>query len=531
MKKYSFSKSPGWTVFAMIVITLLAKALGLVRQIMMAGIFAASPEGIAFSAASGIPLAVFDMLFSTAVIGSFLPIYKGKLTAEPESAQGFSSSFLSAVLLVTSAAALLGIALSRPILLLAAPDLDGETAALAVTLLRIMFPAMIFAGAAYILIGILQSHERFLLPAFVSAFSNLVMILYLVFCPKPIGKISVLGLAVAYLISWAVQFLTLSVPLIRKKMFPKPIKRVWTVDTKLAAARSLPVMFGSWLIPMTSLIAKSFSSFIDGNTIEAGAYAGTAIVVYENAFAVFSIAAGLLTYGICNYIFPKLSERAAGGDEKGFSGLVENGMFASLALILPICAAVFLLSEEMIAFLYLRGNFTQGLARAAADGLSMLSVAMPAYGMTELFSRVCYACGKVKFPMFASLGGILISLLMNGTFLLCGTLSVRTVSLASVLGQTAASGILLIFCFGCFGKKNRFQMKKIALLFPGWLLAGIVMWLCREFLRQFLHFSETFQNFLIIAIVFIVGFVVYLIWLILMGLLPLKQKPQGLFKK
>ena len=260
MKKSGFLRSPGFTVAAMIAVTLFSKVLGLLRQMMTASIFAASPEGIAFTAASGIPLAVFDMLFSTAVLGSFLPIYKGKLTSDPKEAESFSSSFLSAVGLVTGIVALLGIVFARPILLFAAPDLDTQTAELAVILLRMMFPAVIFAGAAYTLVGILQSNERFLLPAFVSALSNLVMILYLAFCPKPIERISVFGLAAAYLVSWAVQFLTLAVPLFRQGKFPKPTKNILTCDTKLAAARSLPVMFGSWLIPMTSLIAKSFSS-------------------------------------------------------------------------------------------------------------------------------------------------------------------------------------------------------------------------------------------------------------------------------
>ena len=511
MKKFSFCSSPGFTVAAMIGVTLFSKALGLLRQMMTASIFAATPEGIAFSAASGIPLAVFDMLFSTAVLGSFLPIYKGKLTSDSKGAQAFSSSFLTAIVLVTSAVALLGILFARQILLLAAPELDGETAALAVILLRMMFPAVVFAGAAYTLVGVLQSHERFLLPASVSAISNLVMILYLVFCPTPIGRNSVIGFSAAYLISWAVQFLTLAVPLIKERRFPKPVKRILTPDTKLAAKRSLPVMFGSWLIPMTSLIAKSFASFIDGNTIEAGAHAGTAIVVYENAFSVFTIAAGLLTYGICNYIFPKLSERIAKGDEKGFAHLIGKGTFASLALILPICAAVFVLSDEIVELLYLRGSFTQGLATAAADALRIFSFAMPAYGMTELFSRVCYSGGKVRFPMVASLGGISVSLILDAVFLHFDKLSVKTVALAVVLGQTAACGILLLFCF--FGKKN-FNLKKIALILPGGVLCGISMWVSRNFLIQILHFSKTFQNFLIITIVFAVGFMVYLIWLV-----------------
>ena len=514
MKKNSFFSGPTFTVAAMIAVTLFSKVLGLVRQMMTASIFAATPEGIAFSAASGIPLAIFDMLFSTAVLGAFLPIYKGKLTSDSKEARSFSSSFLTAVVLVTSAAALLGILLARPILLLAAPELDGETAALAVTLLRMMFPAVVFAGAAYTLVGILQSHERFLLPASVSAISNLVMIFYLAFCPMPVGRNSVIGFAAAYLLSWAVQFLTLAVPLIRERKFPKPVKQILTPDTKLAAVRSLPVMFGSWLIPMISLIAKSFSSFIDGSTIESGAHTGTAIVVYENAFSVFTIAAGLLTYGICNYIFPKLSERVAKSDEKGFARLIGKSTFASLALILPICAAVFVLSDEIVELLYLRGSFSQGLATAASDALRIFSFAMPAYGMTELFSRICYSCGKVRFPMAASLTGISVSMILNAVFLHFGRLSVKTVALSTVLGQTAACGILLALCSFVFLKKKNLGLKKIILLLPGGIVCGVSMWVCRNFLMQILHFSKTFQNFLTITIVFAVGFMVYLIWLV-----------------
>ena len=79
MKKRNLFHNAGLTVTVMMVATLFAKALGLVRQMMTAGIFAASMEGIAFSAASKIPLAIFDMLFSTAILGAFLPIYKGRL--------------------------------------------------------------------------------------------------------------------------------------------------------------------------------------------------------------------------------------------------------------------------------------------------------------------------------------------------------------------------------------------------------------------------------------------------------------------
>ena len=170
------AKKAGFTVTAMIAATLLSKVLGMLRQILIASVFADSPEGVAFAAASKIPFAVCDMLFSAAVLGAFSPIYRGALCREPERARKFSSSFFTCITALTAGIAVLGMIFAREILFLSAPNLDETTAALAANLLRIMFPAMIFAGTAYTLVGVLQSHESFILPSLVSAISNLVII-------------------------------------------------------------------------------------------------------------------------------------------------------------------------------------------------------------------------------------------------------------------------------------------------------------------------------------------------------------------
>ena len=125
------AKKAGFTVAAMILATLLSKLLGMLRQVMIASTLADSMEGVAFAAASKIPFAIFDMLFSAAVLGSFIPIYKGSLAKEPERARKFSASFLTCIAAVTAGIAVLGMIFSRQILFLAAPKLDEETAALA----------------------------------------------------------------------------------------------------------------------------------------------------------------------------------------------------------------------------------------------------------------------------------------------------------------------------------------------------------------------------------------------------------------
>ena len=58
-------------VFAMI----LSKGLGMLRGVLLANHYGINMEANAFSTASRIPLAFFDMLFSAAILGCFIPVY------------------------------------------------------------------------------------------------------------------------------------------------------------------------------------------------------------------------------------------------------------------------------------------------------------------------------------------------------------------------------------------------------------------------------------------------------------------------
>lgn len=508
----------GITVAVMIAATLLSKLLGMIRQMILASVLADSMEGVAFAAASKIPLSIFDMLFSAAVLGAFIPVYSGARIADDGRARRFSASFFTAITVITALLAVTGVLLARPIIAIAAPNLNLQTAALAASLLRIMFPAMIFAGAAYTLIGILQVHEKFILPALVSSFSNIVIILYLLLFYPKIGGIY--GLAFAYLVSWMVQFLTLVVPLIRIGRMPRLTLRLSEPDLKLSVRRSLPVMVGSWLIPAGTLIATFFSSYADSN--------GVAIVSFDYAFSVYSILAGILTYGVCNFIFPKLSEKMARGDGEGFSSSVRGASFSSLAMVFPVATAAFLLAEEGVRLLYLRGNFTEALAVSVSESLQLLAVAMPAYCLVELLSRVFYASGRMRLPMAATLAGLAVGSLFCALFQLSGSLSIRTIALGNAAGQIAAALILLFACLRTFpGILRHGDLSKLLLWGVSVAFSAAVMFFLRQLLRKMMQKSGEFENFLLIGIVFTGGIVVYLICMILTKVLPLPIKPKG----
>ena len=196
--------------------------------------------------------------------------------------------------------------------------------------------------------------------------------------------------------------------------------------------------------------------------------------------------------------------------------MIRTGFFAAAALILPVAGALFLLSEEIVGNLYLRGSFTPELAKAASVSLRMLSLAMPAYAMTEFFSRVCYSCARVRRPMTASAAGIAISFLSGLFFLMTDGISVSAVALSVVLGQTAAGAIMMVSCMDLMMAGGKREWAKYGFLSVGFFVSAAAMWLCRDYLRQNLHFFNAFQNFLTVTIVFSVGFMVYSIWWILL---------------
>lgn len=506
------AKKAGITVSVMMFVTLLSKGLGMLRQMLTTSIFAAGMEGIAFSAASKIPFAVFDILFAAAILGSFLPIYRGKLTNDEPSSRRFSSSFFTCVILITLLISSLGILLSKPILLLAAPNLDDETAALASLLLKIMFPSMVFAGAAYTLIGILQSHEKFILPAAVSSISNLFILIYLMNCKALSDREAVIGLAISYLFSWLLQFLTLAFPLMRMNRLPRLHIESGNEELRLSLRRSVPIMFGSWLMPMGLLIANFFSSFVASDKIDPSLTSGAAIVVFETAFSVFSIVTGLFTYGVCNYIFPKLSEKNAKKDNIGFRQALHRGMLASLVLTLPVAASVWILAQEGLSILYLHGNFTEALVLSATSSLKMLALSVPFVCLSDLLSRAFYACGKVRYPTYAALIGIAVNILICYAALLFDSLSVSVVALACAIGQITASLALMLFSFRLFGRITHSISRYVAFLIPcSAAISAVSMVFLRHILKKKLANFSIFENFVIIALVFLVGIVVYLI--------------------
>lgn len=419
-------KKPVLTVFLMMAATLLSKLLGMLRTVLYASHYGTTPAASAFSAASRIPLTFFDLLFSAAVVGCFIPVYNSFGKEREKDASAFALTFLNLIFLATGLLALLGILFADSLIAVVTPGLDPETASLAARLLRMLFPMIIFTGEAYTLVGILQSDDRFLLPAIVSSVSNLGVILYFLIFDKALGKNGIYGLAVAYVLSWLLQFLTLAVPLFLSGKRYRPILQLNNPALKKALRMTLPIMAGSWLAPLTSLIGAHFSSLLASN--------GNA--VFDYSYNIFIIVAGVLTYSICNYVFPSLSRTA--GQPEEFHGTVRTGLLSALAITAPFTAAVMLLAGEGVTVLYFRNEFTAADVSQTASMLRLNAAALPAFAVTELGMRVFYAKKRTLVPVIAACFGAAVNLTVAAV-----VQTLPGIGTACALGQLAAASVLL----------------------------------------------------------------------------------------
>ncbi len=492
------------TVFLMVGATLVAKLLGMLRGVFLAASYGTGTESEAFAAASKIPLTFFDLLLGAAILGCFIPIYNGFSEEKSKEANSFACTFLNTIIIITGLLSLLGIVFSDGILQILSPKLNRESAVLASRLLKIMFPMITFTGSAYVLVGVLQSKGSFIIPSLISAVSNGAIIAYFLFFDSRFG---IEGLAFAYFFAWILQLAVLIPPLFKTNYKYKFVLDFKSPEMKKAFKSALPIMAGSWLSPATVLIGTYFAPF----TMDA-----SPLAVFDYANNLFIIIAGILTYGLCNFIFPSLSRLSAGDNHEQYAGTVKGGLSAMLLIIVPVAMGVIALGQEIVCLVYMRGNFSVQSAMSTSCAFVGFSLGIIGYSLIEILNRVFYSKGKTSPPVVAALIGITVNIsictICTFVFKNQGIPSLLYVSGAVSAGLLCAAGYLFVKCkkeiSGVIDKEFFINTLKI---FVSGGVSLISMLGITSFFGTSVYERNFIQNFLFCMVVFVIGVAVFLV--------------------
>lgn len=422
------------SISIMAVLILLAKFMGLFREMLVAGIYGQGYASDVINSATQIPLLFFDMVLGVAILSTFVPIYNKNLEKQGrKAADAFANNFITIVGAVAVLAAILGSVFSEPIVRIIAPgyaEIPGKVEETA-RLLKILFPSIAFTAVAYVVVGILQSHGEFTIPSLISVVSNGVMIAYLLIFGDKMG---LTGVAVSMLIAWAMQLLFQIPWLIKTGYRYKPRWNFSDGTMKEVALLALPVLISSWVQPLCNIINMSFGSGLGDGAVSALNWANKIYIIMVGVFA----------YAITNFIFPKLSRLSAGDNDEAFASTTRTSV-GWIIFIITIISALFLaLSNPIIKVVFERGAFTAESTAITASALFFYSFGMVGYSICEVLNKSFYAIRDGKTPMYTSIFGVVVNIGCAALFVPALDMGINGLALASAVSSTAIAVSLLV---------------------------------------------------------------------------------------
>lgn len=484
----------------MIIATLLAKLMGMYRDILFAALYGTSEPAIAYQTASRIPLLFFDIALGTAISSSFIPVFNEYLgNGEREKATEFSNSFLNIVFLITSIICIIGVVFRTAIVDLLGSGLADNVKLLASQLVAIMFPSMIFTALAYSLTGVLQSYGEFNAPAAISLVSNGIMVVYLLIAKNSLG---IQGVSIAMLVAWSFQLIVLIPSLLKKKYKYKPAINFKNEGLKKVLKLAIPILISSWVQPINTMVNMFLASFLNG---------GQAVSALEYANKLYIIFVGVITYAVSNLIFPSISRLAAEKDkEKEFTNVLKTAIGSVLFILLPIMIVFLLKRVELVKFVYERGAFGVEQTMLTSTALLWYSFGMLGYGLQEMLNKAFYAEQNGKTPMRVSVIGISLNIALSFVFVRVLNIGIAGLPMAASVASLFMACTLTIL----LNKRYKIFDKKFIINFAKIIISGGVMAIVMMTLSKVVFSDSFIGNFLSLSVPSVVGFLAYLLMVI-----------------
>jgi putative peptidoglycan lipid II flippase len=371
--------------------TAASRVAGLVREIVAASYYGVYGPMSAFTIAFQVPNLVRSLFADAALQPAFVPIFTEQLEQKNyREAFRLASTLLLLATLVLGAITALFVLLAPIVMPLFAPGFESEVLVdLTVTLSQILFPILILLGVSGVVVGVLNSYDRFGAFAISPLFWNLtIILLVVVLAPLFEGQDRIYAYAIGILVGTLVQLLIPAFDL-RNTPFRFEWSFEWrNPDVRRVLLLMLPVTISLGLINFNLLINSLFATLVSEQ--------GPAAI--DKAFRIYQLPQGIFSVAIATVLFPTLARLATRGEYDDLRATMANGMRQILFVLVPAAAAILVLSEPMIRLVYQRGEFTPEQTTLVATALFWFAFSLPTNGLFLLLTRTFFSLQRPWVP-------------------------------------------------------------------------------------------------------------------------------------
>ena len=200
-----FNKLPNLVkaVGAVTVISAIGKILGFAREAIIAAYFGASETADVFFVANMIPTLLYTVIGIT-IYSGIIPIYMEEMKKSQKKADEMMSVLGTLFIMFALFITVISFVFSDQLVKIVAPGFSTEQLETTSLLTKIMLPSICFLALTTIATGVLNSHKRFIAPAFTGTAQNIIIIISTFILAESYG---VVGLAIGVLLGSVFQFL------------------------------------------------------------------------------------------------------------------------------------------------------------------------------------------------------------------------------------------------------------------------------------------------------------------------------------
>ncbi len=431
-------------------ITMISRVLGFVRDTILARIFGAGVATDAFFIAFKLPNLLRRIFAEGAFSQAFVPILAEYKTQQGEEATRTFIAYVSGLLtLVLAVVTALGILAAPWVVWATAPGFvdSAEKYALTTDLLRVTFPYILLISLSSLAGAILNTWNRFSVPAFTPTLLNVAMILFAVLL-TPYFNPPIMALAWGVLAGGLAQLLY-QLPALKKiGMLVLPRLNLRDAGVWRVLKQMLPAILGVSVSQISLIINTIFASFLVAGSVSWMYYADR----------LMELPSGVLGVALGTILLPTLAKTYANKDRDEYSRIMDWGLRLCFLLVLPCTLALAVLAEPLTVALFQYGKFSATDAAMTQRALIAYSVGLLAIILVKVLAPGFYAQQNIRTPVKIAIFTLVCTQLFN--LALIGPLQHAGLALAISLGACLNAGLL----FWKLRSQQLFQPQ------PGWAM-------------------------------------------------------------
>jgi putative peptidoglycan lipid II flippase len=387
--------------------TVVSRATGFLRTVMLAAALGTHLLGDAYYTANSIAFIVNDLLIGGLLASVFVPFLvkrrKGDADGGRATEQRLFTTAIIALLVITVVAILCAELLIR----LYASEFGDRQHEVAVYLARFLLGQIFFIGGSGVVSAMLNARGHLIAPMWAPVANNLTIIavalLFIGVAGTGLdtrdvsdGQLMLLGLGTTA--GQAIQCAILLFALWRAGFSwrPRLDLRGSGMGEAMRAATWMMMYVGIAQIGM--LISTNVANAAGVRAAAAGAEVGAGITAYKYAFLLFQLPYAVIAVTVITALLPRLSEHVADGRKDLVRVDFSRGFRLSSALIVPISLAIAVFAVPFCILVYAQGSTSVQDAEMIGAILRVFVLMLVPFTLFQLMQRVFYALGDTRSP-------------------------------------------------------------------------------------------------------------------------------------